>query len=101
MQASVAANTGILDGEDLIAALLVGADTIQAVSTIYRNGADQITKMLDELTHWMEEKNYNSIDDFKGRMAHSRVTEPFAYKRGQYVDFLMKSKDYFKKYPLR
>ena len=101
IHANLAANTGILDGEDFIAALLAGADVAQVVSTIYRNGADQITKMLDELAEWMKEKGYQSIDDFKGKMAHSRITEPFAYKRGQYVDFLMKGKEYFKKYPMR
>jgi dihydroorotate dehydrogenase (fumarate) len=101
LQANIAANTGILDGEDLISALLAGADVAQVVSTIYRNGPDQIGKMLNELSDWMKDKNYNSIDEFKGKMAHSRITEPFAYKRGQYVDFLMKSKEYFKKYPMR
>jgi dihydroorotate dehydrogenase (fumarate) len=101
IQANIAANTGILDGEDLIATLLAGADVAQVVSTIYRNGADQITKMLDELADWMNEKGYQTIDDFKGKMSHSRITEPFAYKRGQYVDFLMKSNEYFKKYPMR
>jgi dihydroorotate dehydrogenase (fumarate) len=85
----------------LIATLLAGADVAQVVSTIYRNGADQITKMLDELGDWMKEKGYQTIDDFKGKMSHSRINEPFAYKRGQYVDFLMKSKEYFKKYPMR
>ncbi|MDI3520210.1 MAG: hypothetical protein PWQ17_287 [Anaerophaga sp.] len=99
--ANIAANTGILDGEDFIASLLAGADVAQVVSTIYRNGVDQITKMLDELGDWMKEKGYQTIDDFKGKMSHSRINEPFAYKRGQYVDFLMKSKEYFKKYPMR
>ncbi|MGQ1890989.1 dihydroorotate dehydrogenase-like protein [Thermophagus sp. OGC60D27] len=100
LQANIAANTGILDGDDLIGVLLAGADVAQVVSTIYRNGADQITKMLDELAEWMKEKGYNTIDDFKGKMSHSRINEPYAYKRGQYVDFLMKSKEYTKKYPL-
>ncbi|SFD80227.1 dihydroorotate dehydrogenase-like protein [Thermophagus xiamenensis] len=100
LQANIAANTGILDGDDLIAVLLAGADAAQVVSTIYRNGVDQISKMLDELTEWMKEKGYKSIDDFKGKMSHSRINEPYAYKRGQYVDFLMKSNEYAKKYPL-
>ena len=101
LQASIASNTGIQDGEDLISALLAGADVAQVVSTVYRNGTDQISRMLEELENWMKEKNYQSLDDFHGKMAHSRITEPFAYKRGQYVDFLMKTKEYFKKYPMR
>jgi dihydroorotate dehydrogenase (fumarate) len=101
LQASIAANSGILDGEDFIAALLAGADVAQVVSTVYRNGSEQVTKMLDELADWMKENKYNTIDDFKGKMAHGRIKEPFAYKRGQYVDFLMNSKEIFKKYSLR
>ncbi len=101
IRSSICANTGILDGEDVIAALLAGADTVQVVSAIYRNGVDQITKMLDDLTEWMKQKEYTSIDDFRGKLSHARIKEPFAYKRGQYVDFLMKSREFFKKYPVR
>ena len=101
IRSSICASTGILDGEDLIAALLSGADAVQVVSTIYRNGVGQVTKMLDDLTEWMKQKEYNSISDFQGKLSHARIKEPFAYKRGQYVDFLMKSKEFFKKYPVR
>jgi dihydroorotate dehydrogenase (fumarate) len=101
IRSSICASTGILDGEDLIAALLSGADAVQVVSTIYRNGVGQITKMLDDLTDWMKQKEYKSISDFQGKLSHARIKEPFAYKRGQYVDFLMKSKEFFNKYPVR
>lgn len=38
---------GILDEEDVIKALLVGASSVQIVSTLYKNGTQQIKEMLE------------------------------------------------------
>jgi len=96
----ICSNTGVIDGEDLISMLLAGADAVQVVSTIYKNGVIQISRMLDELQDWMKEKGYESISDFKGSLSKKNVDDPHAYRRAQYVDYLMKSKEYLKKYPV-
>jgi dihydroorotate dehydrogenase (fumarate) len=101
IRGSICTNTGIFSGRDVIKMLLAGADCVQVVSTIYKNGPDQIRKMLEEMEQWMESKNYNKIDDFRGKLSKKQMKDPFAYKRGQYVDILMKSEEIFKKYPLR
>jgi dihydroorotate dehydrogenase (fumarate) len=100
VKAGICSNTGIMDGEDMITMLLAGADAVQVVSTIYKNGVIQISRMLDELTNWMRKKGYESVTDFKGKLSRKNLKEPYAYKRAQYVDFLLKSKDYLKKYPV-
>ena len=100
VKGSICSNTGIMDGEDLITMLLAGADTVQIVSTIYKNGVIQINRMIEELSSWMKKKGYDKIDDFKGKLCKKNVSDPHAYKRAQYVDFLMKSKEYLKKYPV-
>lgn len=97
---SVCSNTGIVDGEDLITMLLAGADTVQVVSTVYKNGVIQVSRMLEELSAWMKEKGYDSIDEFKGKLSKKNVDDPHAYRRAQYVDYLMKAKEYLKKYPV-
>ncbi|MBK3519114.1 dihydroorotate dehydrogenase-like protein [Carboxylicivirga marina] len=97
---SICSNTGIVDGEDLITMLLAGADVVQVVSTVYKNGVIQVTRMLDELSAWMKEKGYESINDFKGKVSKKNVDDPHAYRRAQYVDYLMKAKEYLKKYPV-
>jgi len=97
---SICSNTGIMDGQDMITMLLAGADAVQVVSTIYKNGVIQITRMLEELENWMKSKGYDKLDDFKGKLSKKNVVEPHAYKRAQYVDFLMKSKEFLKKYPV-
>jgi dihydroorotate dehydrogenase (fumarate) len=101
IKADIAANTGILRGSDMIQMLLAGADAVQVVTTLYKNGIGQITKMTNDLNEWMEKKQYAKIDDFKGKLSKKNINDPFAYKRSQYVDILMKANDIFKKYPMR
>ncbi|TAJ12483.1 dihydroorotate dehydrogenase-like protein [Marinilabiliaceae bacterium JC017] len=100
MKANICSNTGIMDGDDLIAMLLAGSDAVQVVSTIYKNGVIQISRMLDELAAWMDKKGYKSLDEFKGKLSKKNLKQPYAYKRAQYVDFLMKSKEFLIKYPI-
>lgn len=100
MEADVCANNGIMDGEDLVAMLLAGATSVQVVSTLYKNGPIQITRMLETLGGWMKEKGYANVNEFKGKLSKKNIQDPYAYHRAQYVDFLMKSKNYLEKYPL-
>jgi dihydroorotate dehydrogenase (fumarate) len=101
INASICGNTGILTGDDMIQMLLAGADAVQVVTTLYKNGIGNIKNILGDLERWMESKNYSKIDDFKGKLSSKNTNDPFAYKRSQYVDILMKSNDVFKKYPVR
>jgi dihydroorotate dehydrogenase (fumarate) len=98
---SICANTGIFTGKDVVKMLLAGADCVQVVSTLYKNGISQVTKMLTEIEEWMEHKNYDTIDSFRGKLSKKQMKDPLAYKRAQYVDILMKSEEIFKKYPMR
>jgi dihydroorotate dehydrogenase (fumarate) len=100
INASVCSNTGILQGGDVIKILLAGADCAQVVSTLYKNGPQQISKMLKEIEAWMTEKKYLSIDDFKGKLSQKNLNDPYAYKRAQYIDIIMHSDNIFKKYPV-
>ena len=100
VDATICANSGIFTGEDVIKMILAGADAVQVVSTIYKHGPQQITKMLEDIEIWMANKQYDTVDDFKGNLSKKNVKDPFAYRRAQYVDILMKSAEIFKKYPM-
>jgi dihydroorotate dehydrogenase (fumarate) len=100
-KADICGNTGIFNANHVIQLLLAGADVVQIVSTLYRNGIGQIKNILTDLEAWMNSKGYNSIDDFKGKVSKKNINDPFAYKRSQYVDILMQANDIFKKYPMR
>ncbi len=97
----IAANTGILTGKDAIQVMLAGADVVQVVSTLYKNGIGQLKNILSDMNTWMDKKSYANIDAFKGKLSKQNINDPFAYKRSQYVDILMKADEIFKKYPMR
>jgi dihydroorotate dehydrogenase (fumarate) len=100
IKAGICANTGILTGHDMVKMILAGADCVQVVSTIYKHGPRQVTKMLEELEEWMKSNDYNSLNNFRGLLSKENISDPFAYRRAQYVDILMKSGEIFKKHPI-
>ena len=99
-KADVCANSGIFTGEDVIKMLLAGANVVQVVSTLYKHGPQQISKMLEDMEIWMANKEYANINEFRGNLSKKSVKDPYAYRRAQYVDILMKSGEIFKKYPI-
>lgn len=101
INANICASRGIFTGDDVIKMILAGADTVQVVSAIYKLGPQIITKMLEDIEIWMEDNHYNSFDEFRGNMSKKNINDPFAYRRAQYVDILMKSSEIFKKYPMK
>ena len=100
INASICCNGGIFDGADVIKMLLVGADCVQVVSTLYKNKIGHLEKILSDVQDWMKRKDYGSIEDFKGKLSKKNIKDPFTYKRAQYVDILMNSEEIFKKYPM-
>ncbi|RLD55976.1 MAG: dihydroorotate dehydrogenase [Bacteroidetes bacterium] len=99
IDAGVCSSRGIFTGEDVISMILAGSDCVQVVSTLYKNGIEQIGSILSDVDRWMDEKGYKTLDDFRGKMSRKNIDDHFAYRRAQYVDILMKSDEIFKKYP--
>jgi dihydroorotate dehydrogenase (fumarate) len=96
INADICSSRGIFTGADIIKLILSGASSVQVVSTLYKNGISHIGTMLKELEDWMEEKNYQSLDDFRGKLSNNKLTKnPFVYKRAQYVDLIMNAEDIF------
>lgn len=100
VDADICANRGVFTGKDAVKMILAGADVVQVVSTIYKNGPSQISKMLEELELWMSKKKYQSLNDFRGNLSKKNVKDPYAYRRAQYVDILVRSGEIFKDYPV-
>jgi dihydroorotate dehydrogenase (fumarate) len=88
IKADICGSTGIFKGEDVVKMILSGASCIQCVSILYKNGIENISKMLEEIKSWMEEKGYQTLEDFKGKLAKKSLKNPFSYGRAQYLDIL-------------
>ena len=99
-RASVCANTGIMNGADVIKMLLAGADCVQVVSTIYLNQIDVIKTMLGDITKWMDSKGYKTIENFRGKLSKRNSENKLPYHRAQYMDFMMTTSQILKKYKI-
>jgi dihydroorotate dehydrogenase (fumarate) len=49
----------------------------------------------------MHNKGYEALEEFQGKLSKENLTDPFAYKRAQYIDILMKSEVFMQYHPKR
>jgi len=100
LDGSVCTSRGLYTAEDVIRAILAGADAVQIVSTVYKNQPGVVKEILEGIGAWMDQKKYASLGDFRGKLSRKKLNDPFVYQRAQYVDILSKSEVIFKKYPM-
>jgi dihydroorotate dehydrogenase (fumarate) len=101
INSSICSSTGIYSGKDVVKMILAGADAVQIVSTLYKNKISHLKTMLEEIGVWMKEKEYESLDEFRGKLSSKNTTNPYTYKRAQYIDLLLRSGDLIKGFSLR
>lgn len=89
---SLAASTGVHDGEGVIKQILAGADAVQVVSTLYKNGVKHLGTMVDDLETWMGSKGIKTIADFKGRLSQETSSDPAMYERAQFMKYFADKK---------
>ncbi len=85
-----AATTGIHTGKDVIKQILAGAKAVEICSTLYKNGLDYIKDMQKEIESWMSEHNYDSIEEFRGKLSKKEDEKTELYDRLQYIKALNK-----------
>jgi len=101
INADICSSSGILSGLDALKMIMAGADTVQVVSTLYRHKISHIATILEDMTSWLESKNYKTLKDIRGKLSEKNTKDPFVYKRAQYIDLLLKSGNLLKTYRLR
>ncbi|HLN22053.1 MAG TPA: dihydroorotate dehydrogenase-like protein [Bacteroidales bacterium] len=97
-KASICSNTGILNGGDVIRMILAGADAVQIVSALYLNQIEVIGTILKEIETWMDQKGYESIDKFRGKLSKKNSGDKLPYHRAQYMDFVLTTSEILRKY---
>jgi dihydroorotate dehydrogenase (fumarate) len=85
VQVDIASSTGIQSGRDVAKMILAGAKAVQIASILYREDSSHIRKMLADLSSWMQEHQYASIDAFRGKLAKTRSSDAWSFERGQYI----------------
>lgn len=83
----ISASTGVHDWDSVIKLLLAGAQSVQVCSALYKNGNGIISQMTTALEEWMDQKGFESIDDFRGKLNYSNSEEPAFYERVQFMKY--------------
>ncbi len=85
---SLAANGGVHSVEDVVKAVMTGADCVQLTSALLKNGAGYVTTLREGLAKWLEQNEYDSLRQMRGSMNIKRIPDPRALSRAHYMHLL-------------
>ena len=83
--ANLAATSGIHRATDALKMLMAGADVTMLCSVLLRRGIDHIRVIEREMLQWMEEHEYESVEQLKGSMSQKNCPDASAFERAQYM----------------
>jgi dihydroorotate dehydrogenase (fumarate) len=92
MGCDLIASTGVHDGASVIKEILAGANAVQVVSSLYKNGIESVSDMLEEVKVWMDKHGFESLDDFRGKMSQVNSPNPAEYERVQFMRYFESKK---------
>ena len=88
IEISLAATGGFHQADDIIKALLAGADAVYLCSVLLEKGPEFCTELLQQLQNWLTEHEYESVQQMQGSVSQSCAIDPAAYEHSNYVDVI-------------
>lgn len=88
VQTDYALTTGVHTANDVLKAMMAGAKVAMMTSNLLENGSKSVPAILENLQAWMQEKEYESIEQMQGSMSQKNVGEPAAFERANYMKVL-------------
>jgi dihydroorotate dehydrogenase (fumarate) len=88
LKVSLAASSGIHTANDVLKLLMAGADVTMMCSALYANGISHLGRVLTDMKGWMEEHEYESVQQMKGSMSQRSSANPAAFERANYMKAL-------------
>jgi dihydroorotate dehydrogenase (fumarate) len=86
--ADLALTTGVHTATDVVKSMMAGAKVAMLASELLQNGYGRIPDILATLEAWMQEHEYQSIQQMQGSMSQQAVKEPAAFERANYIKVL-------------
>jgi len=86
--ADFALTSGVHTAQDVLKAMMAGANVAMMTSTLLQNGTGRLMHILNDLQEWMEAHEYESITQMRGSMSQRAVADPAAFERANYMKAL-------------
>ncbi len=88
IKADLAATSGIYSEQDVIKMIMAGANVTQVLSCLLKFGIGHIADIISSMEKWMEEKDYESVEQMRGSMSYKNVDDPSKFERANYMKVL-------------
>ena len=85
---SIAVSGGVHTPLDVVKAVMAGAHAVQLVSALLQRGPEYLRVLRGELARFLEEHEYESLDQMRGSMDLMACPDPKAYERANYMHIL-------------
>jgi dihydroorotate dehydrogenase (fumarate) len=84
----LAVSGGVHSAMDAMKSVAAGASAVQMVSALLLNGPEHLNTVREEMIHWMEEHEYESLQQMLGSMSLEKCPNPLAFTRANYMRML-------------
>jgi dihydroorotate dehydrogenase (fumarate) len=88
IQADLALTSGVHTAEDVLKAMMAGANVAMMTSELLQNGFGRVPAILADIEKWMVDREYSSIQQMRGSLSQKSVKEPAAFERANYMKIL-------------
>lgn len=88
VETSLALTSGVHTSDDVLKAIMAGADIAMVCSVLLKEGIGKISELLQGLDRRMEEKGFGSVGEIKGNLSLQSYVEPWAFERASYLKLL-------------
>lgn len=88
VECDLAVTGGVHTADDAIKAVMCGARACQMVSALLKHGPEHLTTVREQMHHWLEAHEYQSLAQARGSMSVQRGPDPHIYERANYLHIL-------------
>lgn len=88
IEADLALTTGVHTVEDVLKGLMAGANVTMMASELLRNGVGRLNEILIDLERWLDEYEYEALNQLQGSLSQANCAEPAAFERANYMRVL-------------
>jgi dihydroorotate dehydrogenase (fumarate) len=79
---------GVHSAEDVLKSIMAGATVVTVASALHLHGIEHISRVLADLSYWLEKHEYASLSETRGCLSRRSVPDTSPYDRGNYIKTL-------------
>ena len=84
----IAVTGGFHHSDDILKALLAGANVVHLCSAVLAQGPQLVAELLSQIEQWLEQNEYESVQQMRGSLCQRNAVDPSAFERSNYRQVL-------------